>query len=128
MSCRNRPDERARAWPPRRGLADANDVHGIPQTGARLFDDVQMVREYDGLNAIADRRERFEASGCAGFVKARENIVANKRRRLGARGIILDIGEAKRKIELVARAFAQMRDRRPLAVGPAGFELASSSS
>ena len=71
----------------------SNDVYGIPQTGARLFDNVQMVREHDWLNAVADRRERFEAVACAGFVKAGENIVANKGRRLGARGIILDIGK-----------------------------------
>jgi hypothetical protein len=73
--------------------ADSNDVHDIPEAGARLFEDVQMVGEHDGLNAVADRRERFEAVACAGFVEACENIVANKGRRLGTLGIIFDIGK-----------------------------------
>ena len=52
-----------------------------PRRDTRLFDDVQMVREQDRLNAVADRRERFEAVAGAGFVKACENVVANERRR-----------------------------------------------
>src|ERR1700722_10257459 len=71
--------------------ADSNDIRGIPQTGARLFDDVPMVREDDRLNAVADRRKRFKTVAGAGFVKAGENVVANEWRRLGAGGITLDI-------------------------------------
>ena len=103
--------------------ADSNDIRSIPQTDTSLFDDVQMVREHDRLNAVADRRKRFETVTGAGFVKARENVVSDERRRLGARRIVLDISKPQRQIELVARPFAQMRHRRPLPIGPASFKL-----
>ena len=48
---------------------DSNDVRSIPQTNTRLFDDVQMVREHDRLNAVADRRKRFETVAGSGIVK-----------------------------------------------------------
>jgi hypothetical protein len=73
--------------------ADSNDVRGIPNTDTRLFKDMQVVREHDRLNAVADRRKRFETGACAGLVKAGENVVADERRRLGAGGIVLDIGK-----------------------------------
>jgi hypothetical protein len=76
--------------------ADSNDVHGIPETDTRLFDDVQMVREQDRLNAIADRRKRFETGARAGIIKAGEKVVADERRRLGAGGIDLNIGKPQR--------------------------------
>ena len=73
--------------------ADSNDVHGIPETDTRIFEDMQFVREQDRLNAVSDRRKRFETVAGAGIVKAGENVVADERRRLGAGGIVLNIGK-----------------------------------
>ena len=84
---------------------------------------MQMVREQDRLDAVAHSRERFETVAGAGIVEAGENVVADERRRIGAGGVVLGVGKAERQIELVARAFAQMRDRRPFAVRPASLEL-----
>ncbi len=52
-----------------------------------------MVGEQDRLNAVADRRKRFETVASAGIVKAGEKVVADKWRRLGAGGVVLNIGK-----------------------------------
>ena len=62
--------------------ADSNDVHGIPETDTRIFEDMQLMGEQDRLNAVSDRRKRFEPVAGAGVVKAGENVVADERRRL----------------------------------------------
>ena len=77
--------------PNRSKSADLNDVHRIPKTDTRIFEDMQMVREQDRLNTVADRRKRFETVARAGIVKAGEKVVADKWRRLRAGGIVLDI-------------------------------------
>ena len=74
--------------------ADSNDVHGIPETGARILGDMKFVSEQDRLNAVSDRRERFETVARAGIVEAGEKVVADERRRLGAGGIVLNIGKS----------------------------------
>jgi hypothetical protein len=55
---------------------------------------MKFVSEQDRLNAVSDRRERFETVARAGIVEAGEKVVADERRRLGAGGIVLNIGKS----------------------------------
>ena len=54
---------------------------------------MQVVGEQDRLNAVAHASERFETIAGPEIVEAGENVVADERRRLGAGGVVLGIGE-----------------------------------
>src|SRR6478735_7251450 len=80
---------------------------------------IAVMGEEDRLHRGADSREGRKAVLGAPVVERGEEVVADEGRGLGARGVILEIGEAQREVELVSRALAHVGNADLLANAPA---------